>query len=44
MVGWVEHVIRMSEIRCAYKVLARKHEGKGPLGTPGYRWVDNIKN
>jgi hypothetical protein len=27
----------------AYSLLARKPEGKRPLGRPRYRWVDNNK-
>jgi hypothetical protein len=27
----------------AYRVLVRRHEGKGLLGRPGRRWEDNIK-
>jgi len=26
-----------------YRVLVRKAEGKGPLGRPRRRWVDNIR-
>jgi hypothetical protein len=33
----------MEEMRNAYRILARKPEGKRPLGTPSRRWVDNIK-
>jgi hypothetical protein len=29
--------------RNAYRILMRKPEGKGPLGRPRRRWVDNIK-
>lgn len=43
IMGWVQHVICTREIRCAYKLLAGKHERKGPLDTLGCRWVDNIK-
>ena len=38
-----EHVARMGEKRGAYRVLVRKHEGKGPLGTHRLRWECNIK-
>jgi hypothetical protein len=31
------------EKRDAYRTLARKPEGKRPLGRPRRRWVDNIK-
>jgi hypothetical protein len=27
----------------AYRILVGKPEGKGPLGSPRHRWVDNIK-
>jgi hypothetical protein len=29
--------------RNAYRILVGKPEGKGPLGRPRHRWVDNIK-
>jgi hypothetical protein len=31
------------EKRNAYRILVGKPEGKGPLGRPRRRWVDNIK-
>jgi hypothetical protein len=40
---WAGHVARMGEKRNAYRVLVRNLEGKGPLGRPRRRWVDNIK-
>jgi hypothetical protein len=40
-VRWVGHVVHMGEMRSAYKILVRKPER--PLGTPLYRWKDNIK-
>jgi hypothetical protein len=33
----------MGEGRKVYKVLARRPEGKGPLGRPRCRWEDGIK-
>jgi hypothetical protein len=33
----------MREKRIAYRILVGKPEGKGPLGRPRCRWVDNIK-
>jgi hypothetical protein len=29
--------------RSAYRILVEKREGKRPLGSPRYRWKDNIK-
>jgi hypothetical protein len=33
----------MREKRNAYRIFVGKPEGKGPLGRPRCRWVDNIK-
>jgi hypothetical protein len=33
----------MGEERNAYRKLVGKPDGKGPLGRPRRRWVDNIK-
>jgi hypothetical protein len=33
----------MGEKKNAYRILVGKSEGKGPLGRPRRRWVDNIK-
>jgi hypothetical protein len=33
----------MGEKRNAYRLLVGKTEGKGPLGRPRRRWVNNIK-
>jgi hypothetical protein len=33
----------MGKKRNAYSLLVGKAEGKGPLGRPRRRWVDNIK-
>jgi hypothetical protein len=33
----------MGEKVNAYRILVGKPEGKGPLGRPWRRWVDNIK-
>jgi hypothetical protein len=43
MMRRVGHVVRMGEKRNAYRLLVGKPEGKGPLGRPRRRWVDNIK-
>jgi hypothetical protein len=40
---WAGHVARMGEGRGMYRVLVGKPEGKGPLGRPRRRWVDNIR-
>jgi len=36
-------VARMGEERGVYRVLVGKPEGKGPMGRPRRRWVDNIR-
>jgi len=41
--GWAGHVALMGEERKVYRVLVGKPEGKGPLGRPRRRWVDNIR-
>jgi hypothetical protein len=33
----------MGEMRGVYRVLVRKHEGRGPLRRPRRRWEDDIK-
>jgi hypothetical protein len=40
---WAEHVTRIGEERNAYRLLVGKPEGKGPLGRPRRRRVDDIK-
>jgi hypothetical protein len=40
---WAGHVARMGEERGMYRVLLGKPAGKGPLGIPRRRWVDNIR-
>jgi hypothetical protein len=40
---WAGHVARMGETRNAYRILVGNPEGKGPIGRPRRRWVDNIK-
>jgi hypothetical protein len=40
---WTGHVARMGEKRNAYRIFVGMPEGKGPLGRPRRRWVDNIK-
>jgi hypothetical protein len=40
---WAGHVAQMGEKRNAYRLLVGKPEGKRPLGSPGFRWVDNIR-
>ena len=40
---WAGHVARMGEERGVYSVLVGKPEGRGPLGRPRRRWVDNIR-
>jgi hypothetical protein len=38
-----EHVARMGEGRCVYRVLVGRPEGKRLLERPRCRWEDNIK-
>ena len=40
---WAGHVARMGKERGVYSVLVGKPEGRGPLGRPRRRWVDNIR-
>jgi hypothetical protein len=40
---WARHVVRMGEKRNVLRLLVGMPEGKGPLGRPRGRWVDNIK-
>ena len=40
---WAGHVARMGEETGVYMALVRKPEGRGPLGRPRRRWVDNIR-
>jgi hypothetical protein len=37
------HVARMGKNRNVYRLLVGKPEGRGPLGRPRHRWVDNIR-
>jgi hypothetical protein len=43
MMTRAEHVARMGEEICVYRVLVGRPEGKRPLGRPRCRWEDNIK-
>jgi hypothetical protein len=40
---WVGHVVRMGEMRNAYRLLVGKPEISRPLGRPRCRWLDNIR-
>jgi hypothetical protein len=40
---WAGHVVRMGEMRNAYRLLMGKPEGRSPLGRLRRRWVDNIR-
>jgi hypothetical protein len=40
---WAGHVARMGEKMNVYRLLVGKPEGKGPLGRPRRRWIENIK-
>jgi hypothetical protein len=39
---WAGYVARRGEKRNAYRIWVGKPEGKGPLGRPRRRWVDNM--
>jgi hypothetical protein len=40
---WAGHVAGMGEKRNVCRLLVGKPEGKGPLGRPRRRWMENIK-
>jgi hypothetical protein len=40
---WAGHVLRMGEVRGAYKILVGRSERRRPLGRSRRRWEDNIK-
>jgi hypothetical protein len=40
---WEGHVARIGEKRNEYRLLVGKPEGKGTLGRPKRRWLDNIR-
>jgi hypothetical protein len=40
---WAGYITRTGEKRNAYRILVGIPEGKGPLGRPRRRWLDNIK-
>jgi hypothetical protein len=42
-ISWAVHIACMGEMRSAYKIFVRKHEGKRPLGGHRCRWEVNIK-
>jgi hypothetical protein len=42
-IRWAENIARMREDKNAYRLLVGKPKGKGPLGRPRRRFVDNTK-
>ena len=40
---WAGRVVRMEEVRSAFKILTDTPAGKRPLGKPGCRWNENIR-
>jgi len=40
---WMVNVVCMREMRNAYKIMVRKHEGERPLRRPRHGWEDNIR-
>ena len=42
---WLQHVIRMSEIRCVKKIFEGKLEGRRGRGRrPRLRWIDDVED
>jgi hypothetical protein len=42
-IKWAGHVIRMGEVRNAYKIVVGRADRKKPYGGPRRRWEDNIR-
>jgi len=42
-IRWAGYETNKRENRSVYTVLVGKHQGKRLLGTPRYRWQDNIQ-
>jgi hypothetical protein len=40
---WVGHIARIGERIVAYRLVVGKPEGKGLLGRPRRRWMDNVR-
>ena len=40
---WADHLARMEEDKCAFKILTGTPRGKRPLGRPRRRWQDNYR-
>jgi hypothetical protein len=43
MMRWVGLVARIGEKRNAYRFFVGKPESERPLGSPRWRWVDNVE-
>jgi hypothetical protein len=39
---WADHVVKMEEVRSAFKILTDKATRERPLGRPMPRWENNI--
>jgi len=42
-IKWIRYEVHVTEIKNAYKILARKRKGKRPLRRPRRIWEDSIK-
>lgn len=40
---WLEHVVRMEDIRVPKMILNTKQEGRRILGRPNLRWLDDVE-
>jgi len=43
IIRWAGYVTHMGEMKCVYRVLMGKSEGRRQFGRLRHRWEDNIK-